>query len=66
MHFKVFIQARKEADASGNPAQSERMFSYNVNAENSEQAVASARQRFELEHGLEGWGVEGVGVVQMP
>jgi hypothetical protein len=66
MNFKIFIQARRDLSKQVPSGEPERMFRYDVTAESSEQAVAMARQRFTLEHGLEGWTIEGVGSVEMP
>jgi hypothetical protein len=66
VNFKIFIQARKDLPKQEPPGETERMFSYDVSAEGSEQAVIMARQRFTLEHGLEGWTIVGVGSVEMP
>jgi hypothetical protein len=66
MDFKIFIQARKEVSGTDGSGVPERMFAYEVAAESSELAVQRARQRFELEHGLEGWSIEGIGSVELP
>ena len=66
MDFKIFIQARRDPPGPEESGETERMFSYAVSAANSAEAVTKARQRFEFEHGLEGWSVEGIGSIELP
>jgi hypothetical protein len=66
MRFKVFVQAGRPAPKPGETGPSERMVCYEVDADDSQAAAAIARQRFELEHGIGGWVIEGIGTLEMP
>jgi hypothetical protein len=66
MRFKVFVQASRPGLEPEEAGTSERMVCYEVDAVDSQAAAATARQRFELEHGMGGWVIEGMGTLEMP
>ncbi|MFP4072090.1 MAG: hypothetical protein ACLFTB_08560 [Desulfovibrionales bacterium] len=67
MKFKVFLQARKVFSGSNveRTKDAEQMFSYDIEAPDGQDAVEQAKQKFHLEHGLEGWEIEGAGTITL-
>lgn len=66
-NFKVFFMTRDiSPEAEGkHPSETEKMHSYDIQAETGEEAVGRARARFDLEHGDPNLHLEGVSVLEM-
>lgn len=66
-NFKVFILTRDVSPAAEgkHPSETEKMQTFDIQAETGEEAVASARARFDLEMASPDLHVEGVSVLEM-